>query len=116
MSSITTKNNFNVSSRPISIKIDLIPTQLLFTLCRNLTHKNYMIITKHSSERMTERNISITDIENILVNPSELIESRYKDEHNDNTYWIKGNDSKKSVVVSIDLIMNILTVITVILL
>lgn len=74
----------------------------LFKLVKALTKKGFYIITKHAQQRRIERNFTNQEIEQILLNPSYIIDNpRFDDERK--TYKYRISDiNNRSVVVAID--------------
>jgi response regulator RpfG family c-di-GMP phosphodiesterase len=109
MNATPTKISITATPQPITVLSEIDLFNLIKTI--NKEHDR-LILTNHSKERITQRNITERDVMNFLNNPVRLMEARVKPDKNDVTYWIKGITD--TVVIAIDSLKKAIIVITVI--
>ncbi|MFL1672477.1 DUF4258 domain-containing protein [Paenibacillus dendritiformis] len=88
--------------------------ETLFKLVKALTRKGFYTLTTHAEKRMEERNFTRDEIEYILLHPSIVIGTpRYDNEYKTYKYRIQGEETERSIVITIDFddLMLIITVI-----
>lgn len=71
-------------------------------LIRSLAQKGYYYLTDHAVKRRIERRLSISDVEDILINPQKIIRVDVT-ENNKKKYKIKGGSKNRTLALVIEI-------------